>query len=256
VTPKTGQRRLDALLVDLGIAPTRVRAQNWIKAGKVCVNGTPVFKPAERTPLDARIDIDRSEREYVSRAALKLIAALDTFNVPVKNRVAIDIGASTGGFTEVLLERGVKTVHALDVGSGQLAEKIRNHPSVRVKENYNARDFRPEDFPCRFDLLVMDVSFISIRLVIPAVLQGLEEECDLLVLFKPQFEVGRDSIGAGGIVEDQEKAKKVLGETLDWARELGLDDQGTHPSPIKGGDGNQEYLIHWKKGPPPHRAKK
>jgi 23S rRNA (cytidine1920-2'-O)/16S rRNA (cytidine1409-2'-O)-methyltransferase len=209
------------------------------------VNGQVILKPGHEVTASSEITILSSNSDYVSRSAYKLIAGLDHFGIEVKGRNAIDVGASTGGFTEVLLEREAKQVHAVDVGSGQIAEKLRQDPRVRVIENYNARTLRPEDFGSRFNLLVMDVSFISIRLILPAALTCLTDGSDLIVLFKPQFEVGRDHIGRGGIVTDQSVAQESLQATLEWGKDRGLTPQGTLASPIKGGDGNQEYLISW-----------
>ncbi|NDG85449.1 MAG: TlyA family RNA methyltransferase [Proteobacteria bacterium] len=241
--------RIDKILVQRGLFESRTRAQAAIEQGRVSIGGVAVTRSNLEIPNDARIDVRSAESEYVSRGALKLIAALDRFSIRVSDRNAIDVGASTGGFSEVLLQRGVREVYAVDVGSGQLASKIRENPRVKVLENYNARNFKPEDFPMRFDLLVMDVSFISIRLLLPSLVNGLNPDADLIVLFKPQFEVGRDAIGKGGVVEDQDRARQVMAETLVWAEGLGLHSTGTCESPLKGGDGNTEYLIHWMRGP-------
>ncbi len=246
--PKT---RIDQELVRRGLANSRTRAQEWIREGRVRISGRVIEKPSEEVSIGDPIEVVSVGHEYVSRGAHKLIAALDRFQVMVTGKTAIDIGASTGGFTEVLLERGAKEVTAVDVGSGQLAEKIRTDPRVRVKEKYHARHFRPEDFASRFDLLVMDVSFISIRLLLGSVLTGLEPGADLIVLFKPQFEVGREGVGEGGIVLDQELARRTLRETLEWAETIGLESRGWMVSPLAGGDGNIEYLIHWTAFPKP-----
>jgi 23S rRNA (cytidine1920-2'-O)/16S rRNA (cytidine1409-2'-O)-methyltransferase len=161
------------------------------------------------------------------------------------DRVGVATGREERRFVEVLLEEGATRVHAVDVGTNQLAWKIRSDPRVKCREKYNARNFDPADFGETFDLLVMDVSFISIRLLIPALVSGLKEGADLLVLFKPQFELGREFIGEGGIVQDQSPALLALDETLNWARGHGLECRGTADSPITGTDGNREYLIHW-----------
>ncbi len=214
-------------------------------AGHVLVNEVPVTKSGELISTEDSIRLREPEMKYVSRAALKLKGALDHFKVNPAGKIAIDVGSSTGGFTEVLLERGALQVFAIDVGTNQLAWKLRSDPRVVSRENYNARNFKTQDFPATFDLLVMDVSFISMRLILPAVIQGLNEGADLLVLFKPQFELGRDSIGEGGIVQDQDQARSYLLETLKWAEGHNLKDQGWTPSPVTGTDGNTEYLIHW-----------
>ncbi len=246
MTREKSKTRIDQELVRRGLSGSRTRAQEWIREGRVRVSGRVIEKPSEEVSPEDAIEVIPLGREYVSRGAHKLIAALERFQVKIEGRVAIDVGASTGGFTEVLLERGAKEVTALDVGSGQLAVKLREDPRVRVREKYHARNFRAEDFATRFELLVMDVSFISIRLLLGPLLTGLVPGADLVVLFKPQFEVGRDGVGEGGIVLDQERARRTLRETLVWAEEtLGLASRGWMVSPITGGDGNTEYLIHW-----------
>ncbi len=242
---KAKKERLDLILVGRGLATTRARAQAMILAGHVLVNDEPGLKPGDRIEPDAPIRLREPELKYVSRGALKLKAALENFGVDPAGKVAFDVGASTGGFTEILLERGASRVIAVDVGTNQLAWKIRSDPRVVVREQYNARHFRREDFSDTAALLVMDVSFISIRLVLPAVVQGLIRGADLVVLYKPQFELGKEWIGAGGIVTDQSTAREHLQQTLIWALGIGLHSRGTMPSPIQGADGNAEYLIHW-----------
>ena len=215
-----------------------------IMAKNVLVCDVPVEKPGEMIPEDAPIRLREPEMRYVSRGALKLIGALDHFQISVRDKIAIDVGASTGGFTEVLLERGASSVHAIDVGTNQLAWRIRSDPRVVSVENYNARNFNPQDFNARFQILVMDVSFISIRLILPALKAGLEPGADAVILFKPQFELGREWITDGGIVKDQDRAKEHLQETLTWAEALGFKSNGWIDSPISGTDGNREYLLH------------
>jgi 23S rRNA (cytidine1920-2'-O)/16S rRNA (cytidine1409-2'-O)-methyltransferase len=256
VTAKHTKERIDKLLVDKGLVSTRARAQALIMAGNVLVNEVPVEKPGERVPLDGVIRLKEAELKYVSRGALKLIEALDFFRVDVRGRLAIDVGASTGGFTEVLLERGARQVYAIDVGTNQLAWRLRSDPRVISRENYNARHFNAADFPERFEILVMDVSFISIRLILPPVMVGLKPGADLVILFKPQFELGREWIKEGGIVEDQSKAVLHLQETLTWARGQGLEPLGWTHSPILGAEGNAEYLVHMRvncAGQPPSK---
>jgi 23S rRNA (cytidine1920-2'-O)/16S rRNA (cytidine1409-2'-O)-methyltransferase len=240
------------VLIDRELVSTRSRAQAMILAGHILVNDTPITKSGTLVCADATIRLREPELQYVSRGALKLKGAIEKFGVNANGRVGIDVGSSTGGFTEVLLEEGAIHVYAIDVGTNQLAWKIRNDPRVTVKENYNARYFKESDFPAiseglRPSLLVMDVSFISIRLILPAVVTVLETGADLLVLFKPQFELGREAIGEGGIVKDQSAAKIALNETTKWAIKFGLQLEGTADSPITGTDGNHEYLVHWKK---------
>jgi 23S rRNA (cytidine1920-2'-O)/16S rRNA (cytidine1409-2'-O)-methyltransferase len=219
-----------------------------IIAGHVLVNDEPVTKPGTAISENAEIRLREPELKYVSRGALKLKKAIEEFKINPEGCLALDVGASTGGFTEVLLEKGATQVHAVDVGTNQLAWKIRSDPRVIVKENYNARHLEYSDFNEKFDLIVMDVSFISIRLILPALTKVMKVGTQLAVLFKPQFEVGREHVGDGGIVKDQEIAKAVLDEIVTWAKnEMGMTVKGMIPSPILGTDGNHEYLIHWIK---------
>ncbi len=205
------------------------------------------MKPAAGVDANDSIEVEFPEKQWVSRGALKLIAALDSFCVDPTGRVALDIGASTGGFTEVLLSRGAKQVYAVDVGHGQLDPRLQQDSRVINVEKYHARKFDPKDFATPASILVMDVSFISVRLVLPAVMKGLTTNADLVVLFKPQFEVGKEHLGSGGIVRDPEARKTALQQALEWSRGESLLHCGTIDSPIAGGDGNHEYLIHWKK---------
>ncbi len=247
MTAPPKKERIDKLLVDRGLVSTRTRAKDLIIQGSVLVNQKPETKPGATVLENVEITLLEKEISYVSRGALKLKAALEHFKIDVSGKIAIDIGASTGGFTEVLMLGGAKKIYAVDVGSEQMAARIKNDPRVEIVENYNARNFKPEDFPEGFQVLVMDVSFISIRLLIPPLLAGLLPSAQMVVLFKPQFEVGREGIGSGGIVVDQALAQKKLNETIEWAAALGLQCQGTLNSPILGADGNHEYLIHWVK---------
>ncbi len=240
-------RRLDQALVELGLAPTRTRAQEWIEAGRVSVRGKAALKPSLKVAETESIEVDFPETQWVSRGAHKLLAALDAFRIDPSGRIAFDIGASTGGFTEVLLSRGAEKIHAVDVGHGQLASKLRQNPKVNHVEGYHARNLNPDDFDSLASLLVMDVSFISVRLVLPAVLRALTPGADLIVLFKPQFEVGREFLGSGGVVRDADVRERALREVLEWSKSQPLLHRGTLESPIIGGDGNHEYLIHWTK---------
>ncbi|MBS1959333.1 MAG: TlyA family RNA methyltransferase [Bdellovibrionales bacterium] len=239
------KERIDVLLVSRGLVSTRARAQAMILAGHVLVNDTPVTKAGDRVAEDADIRLREPEMQYVSRGALKFKKAIEGFGLRVEGKNAIDVGSSTGGFTEVLLEQGALKVYAVDVGSNQLAWKIRNDARVVSMENYNARNLQREDFPDRLRIAVMDVSFISVRLIIPSLLKILEPGSDLVVLFKPQFEVGREHICDGGIVRNQEAAKKTLDDLIEWSKSFGLAHQGTITSPIQGTDGNTEYLSYW-----------
>jgi 23S rRNA (cytidine1920-2'-O)/16S rRNA (cytidine1409-2'-O)-methyltransferase len=244
---KLKSERLDKLLVERALVSTRARAQAMILAGHVLVNDEPVTKAGTAVAIDAEIRLKEPELKYVSRGALKLKGAIEQFQVVIDGRLAIDVGASTGGFTEVLLEGGATQVYTVDVGTNQLAWKIRSDPRVVARENYNARYLNRDDFNQIFDVVVMDVSFISIRLILPALQLVTQSGTDFLVLFKPQFEVGREFIGEGGIVNDQLQAQKVLQDIIDWSHSLGLTFLGKMESPILGTDGNHEYLIHWKK---------
>lgn len=241
------KERIDKLLVELGLVTTRARAQAMILAGHVLVNDVPVTKAGELVFRESAIRLREAELKYVSRGALKLKGALEHFQVLAEGKTALDVGASTGGFTEVLLEKGAVKVYAIDVGTNQLAWKLRSDPRVHSIENINARYLKAGDLPGRASLVVMDVSFISIRLILPAILDQTEADADFIILFKPQFELGREWIGEGGIVRDQTMAKKNLEETIQWATALGLEYQNQMESPIQGTDGNIEYLIHWKK---------
>ena len=231
------------------LASTRARAQAMIIAGNVLVNDEPITKPGTMISTESSLRLREPELKYVSRGALKLKRAIEVFQIAVKGKNALDVGASTGGFTEVLLENGALLVHAIDVGTNQLAWKIRSDSRVVVRENYNARHLEFSDFGIHFDVIVMDVSFISIRLILPSLIKVMKSGTELAVLFKPQFEVGKEHVSDGGIVRDQELAQRFMKETVEWAEtELGLTVKGMIPSPIQGTDGNHEYLIHWIKG--------
>ncbi|MBN9669235.1 TlyA family RNA methyltransferase [Roseibium aggregatum] len=241
-------QRLDQHLVDLGLFPSRARARDAILRGTVTVDGTPATKPSQKTGPDARVEVADPAAHYVSRAALKLIEGLARFGVDPEDRICLDIGASTGGFTQVLLERGAARVHAIDVGHGQLHETLRNHPKIAVREGLNARDLEAAHLGGdRPDLVVSDVSFISLKLALPPALALAAPGAEGVFLVKPQFEAGRDNIGKGGLVDPQiaaDTAKDLqiwLGTVPDWqAGDL-------VPSPVKGGDGNAEWLLCGKK---------
>jgi 23S rRNA (cytidine1920-2'-O)/16S rRNA (cytidine1409-2'-O)-methyltransferase len=245
VNSKPKKERLDKILVDKGLVSTRARAQAMILAGHVLVNDTPVTKAGEKVSDDAELRLREPELKYVSRGALKLKAALQAFQFSADAKVAIDVGASTGGFSEVLLEVGARKIYAIDVGTNQLAWKIRNDPRVISRENVNARYIEAKDFDERPEFLVMDVSFISIKLILPTLATLLLPNSPCVVLFKPQFELGREWIGVGGIVKDQDRAKEALQEMIEWAKAYGYTDAKTIDSPITGTDGNHEYLIAW-----------
>ncbi|GGB08014.1 hemolysin [Brucella endophytica] len=237
--------RLDQLLVDRGLFPTRSRARDAIARGTVKIDGKPATKPGMPVAADAKVEVDDPASAYVSRAALKLIAGLDHFGIDVKGRTALDIGASTGGFSQVLLERGAAHVVAVDVGHDQLHERLRSDPGVTNHEGLNARTLDRSHLAGRkIDLVVSDVSFISLKLALPPALALAEAGSHCVLLVKPQFEVGREGIGKGGILRDPADGERVADELAAWLETLpGWRTLGLCPSPIEGGDGNREYLL-------------
>jgi 23S rRNA (cytidine1920-2'-O)/16S rRNA (cytidine1409-2'-O)-methyltransferase len=243
----SSKKRLDQRVLKDGLASTIARAQAMIIAGNVLVNDEPQTKAGRLIDDDAKLRLKEPEFKYVSRGALKLKGAFDHFNIDVKDCIAIDVGASTGGFTEVLLEHGVKKVYAVDVGTNQLAWKIRSDERVVWRENYNARHLKKDDFDVTFDLVVMDVSFISIRMILPALQTVTEKGAKYIILFKPQFELDKALVGEGGIVTDQAEARLALDDVINWAKSIGLHSNGVIDSPILGTEGNREYLIYFIK---------
>jgi 23S rRNA (cytidine1920-2'-O)/16S rRNA (cytidine1409-2'-O)-methyltransferase len=238
--------RIDKLLVERGLAPSRTRAQALVMAGLVLVDEQRVDKSSETFAPDASIRVRGSDdpaARYVGRGGLKLEAALAAFAVDARDAVCLDVGASTGGFTDCLLQHGAQSVVALDVGHNQLDWRIRNDARVEVREGVNARYLRPEDFASRFDLVVMDVSFISATKVLPALVPLLSEGGRIILLIKPQFEVGRGEVGKGGIVTDAAQHARVVEEVNRAALDLGLEMRGVIDSPIHGADGNREFLA-------------
>ena len=239
--------RLDTLLVDRGHAASRERARALILAGSVRVNGQPASKAGTSVPIDAEVTVATADHPYVGRGGLKLAHALDTFGIPVPGRTALDIGASTGGFTDVLLQRGAAHVIALDVGHGQLDWKIRSDPRVDVLERINARTLTAADLPpgrAPFGIVTIDVSFISLRQILPVVPPLLRDAADVVTLVKPQFEAGRFEVGKGGIVRDAAVQARVIEEITAAADALGLSRAGMTESPIAGMEGNREFLLH------------
>lgn len=244
------KERLDKLLVERGLAPTRAKAQALIMAGLVRVNGSPADKAGQQVPIDLDLTVIGQENEWVSRGAKKLIKALDVFGINPAGLVCLDVGASTGGFTEVLLSRDASRVYAVDVGYGQLAWKIRTDPRVVVMERTNARYLSRESFPTPIDLIVVDASFISLRLLLPPLLDILKPDGEMAVLVKPQFEAGKERIGKGGVVRSPEIHREVLEEFIDYVRGLpGISLAGLTWSPIKGPSGNIEFLAHLSRVP-------
>jgi 23S rRNA (cytidine1920-2'-O)/16S rRNA (cytidine1409-2'-O)-methyltransferase len=244
------RERIDKLLVERGLAPSRTRAQALVMAGLVLVAEQRVEKSSETFPLDAEVRVRGSDdpaARYVGRGALKLERALEEFGVEVRDRVCLDVGASTGGFTDCLLQRGARRVVALDVGHNQLDWRLRNDERVEVREGVNARYLKASDFDTSFDLVVMDVSFISATKVLPALVPLLSEGGRIVVLIKPQFEVGRGEVGRGGIVSDPSKHARVIEEVNAAASELGLAVRGVIESPIAGAEGNLEFLALYER---------
>ncbi|NIX76765.1 TlyA family RNA methyltransferase [Microvirga terricola] len=235
------RKRADMVLVERGFFESRARAQEAIAAGLVTVNGVKVRKASEGVPDDAVIEAQQPH-PYVSRGGVKLAAALDAFHIDPKDCTCLDIGASTGGFTEVLLSRGAARVYAVDVGHGQLHAKVANDPRVISFEGTDARTLNSTLIPEPADLLVADVSFISLKLVLPAAVALLKPRAALAVLVKPQFEAGRDHVKKG-IVRDEAVHRAVCEDMTAFVSSLGLTPLGLIPSPIEGGDGNKEFLL-------------
>lgn len=239
--------RLDQLLVDRGLAPSRERARALILAGDVTVNGQPAGKAGTAVASDAEIVLRTPDHPWVGRGGLKLAHALDAFGIDPAGITALDIGASTGGFTDVLLQRGATRVVALDVGHNQLDWKVRNDPRVHVIEGLNARYLTPEQLPeglRQFDLIAIDVSFISLRHILPVVPPLLGPGGHVVALVKPQFEAGKGDVGKGGIVKDDRIHARVVDEVIEVARQVGLSQRGLESSPITGTEGNREFLLH------------
>jgi 23S rRNA (cytidine1920-2'-O)/16S rRNA (cytidine1409-2'-O)-methyltransferase len=235
--------RLDEALVAQGLAQSRSRARDMVLRGGVTVNGAVAAKPSKSIfEGDVLAVIDEAQK-YVSRAALKLIHGLDHFNIAATGRQCLDIGSSTGGFTQVLLERGAEHVTAIDVGHGQMAEILLNDPRITLIEGLNAREMNEDHMPDEVSLIVCDVSFISLRIALPAVLEMAPEDCVLLALIKPQFEVGRHNVGRGGMVTDPSEHTRVCDEITAFITSSGWVVQGVVASPLEGGDGNLEFLL-------------
>jgi 23S rRNA (cytidine1920-2'-O)/16S rRNA (cytidine1409-2'-O)-methyltransferase len=239
-----GRVRLDQALVAQGLVASRQRAQAMVRAGLVRVAGAVADRPDQLVNPDVSIDLDRV-KAYVSRGGDKLAAALDAFGIDPTGRVGLDVGASTGGFTDLLLQRGAARVIAVDVGYGQLAWSLRQDPRVTVLERVNIRHL--EALPVPADLAVIDVSFISLRLVLPRVRELLSLPGDVVALVKPQFEVGKGAVGKGGVVRDPEQHRQVLNSLRQFAEENGYQVAGEIPSPILGAKGNREFLLHLRR---------
>jgi 23S rRNA (cytidine1920-2'-O)/16S rRNA (cytidine1409-2'-O)-methyltransferase len=240
--------RLDQLLVQRGLFTTREQARRAVMAGTVEVGGRRMDKPGTPVAEDAPVSVLAPKEPFVSRAGRKLADALDCFGVDPAGQVCLDVGASTGGFTDCLLQRGALRVYALDVGYGQLDQKLRYDPRVTVMERINARHLQPGDLPETCDLITIDVSFISLDKVVPALLPHLADGGRVLALIKPQFEAGRGAVGKGGILRDEELRKRVIQERAEGLAALGLELVGTHDSAVPGMGGNREAFALLRKG--------
>ncbi len=244
---KARRERVDVLLVERGLAPSRAKAQALVLAGQVVVGEQRVDKPGAQVPVDAEVRLKGELLPYVSRGGLKLKAALDRFGLAVAGEVCADIGASTGGFTDCLLQEGATQVFAIDVGRAQLHEKLRQDPRVVSREQVNARSLTDEELPGPVGVVVVDVSFISLRLVLPSVLPRLREGGLLVALVKPQFEVGRERVGKGGVVRDAQARAEAIDGIRAWVEEAGLAVLGVMDSPVPGPAGNVEALLAARK---------
>jgi len=241
------KQRLDVVLVERGLVDTRSKAQSLIMARRVLVNGHFVDKAGATVAADDDVTIAELEHPWVGRGGMKLAHALKEFAISVEGKVCADIGASTGGFTDVMLQNGARKVYAVDVGYGQLDVKLRNDPRVINREKVNARYLQPENFDEPVEFVSIDVSFISLTLVLPAITRFLSG--DLVALIKPQFEVGKHEVGKGGIVRDDAKRQAAVDHVVVFAREQGFDVKGVIESPVKGAGGNVEFLMHGRYDP-------
>jgi 23S rRNA (cytidine1920-2'-O)/16S rRNA (cytidine1409-2'-O)-methyltransferase len=244
------RERLDVLVWQRGLAPSRAKARALILAGQIAVNGERTTRAG--TPVDLQATVTRlgTPSPYVSRGGEKLAAALAAFDLTVHGRVAMDVGASTGGFTDCLLQAGALRVYVVDVGYGQLHWRLRTDPRVIVYERTNARYLQPEDVPERIDVLTVDVSFISLRLLLPVLGRLLAPQADSIVLIKPQFEVGKGQVGRSGVVHDTQQHQQVLGDVLAAGQECGFGVCAAIASPLLGPKGNREFLAHLQLGAP------
>jgi 23S rRNA (cytidine1920-2'-O)/16S rRNA (cytidine1409-2'-O)-methyltransferase len=248
----SSKMRMDLLLVERGLVLSRERARAMILAGRVLVSEQKVDKPGTAVPVDAPIRLLGEDQPYVSRGGIKLAAALEHWAITVKGRSCLDVGASTGGFTDCLLQHGAAHVTAVDTGFGQIAMKLRNDPRVRLLERTNARLLEPGSLVAgqgspELTLLVMDVSFISATLLLEPVLAAARSLTEAVVLVKPQFEAGREYVGKGGIVRDPEAHQLAINKVADCVRSLGWEVVETIPSPITGMEGNREFLLYARK---------
>ena len=246
MSAKSTAKRLDALLVERGLADTTAKAQAMILAGEVSVDGARAEKAGSRFPPEARIEVTARAGKFVSRGGLKLEGALDDFAIDPTTRVCLDIGSSTGGFTDCLLQRGAARVYAVDVNVDQLAWKLRQDPRV-IRISRNARNLRPADIPEPIDLVAIDVSFISVTKVLPSAAAAARPGADLLILVKPQFELPREDVAPGGIVSDPELHQKAIATVREAGTQLQLEILGVSLSHLPGAEGNLEYFLHARK---------
>jgi 23S rRNA (cytidine1920-2'-O)/16S rRNA (cytidine1409-2'-O)-methyltransferase len=240
---RSGKSRIDLLIVERGLAPSREKAQAMLLAGNILVNGQKIEKPGTQILTDARIEIIGETLRYASRGGLKLEGALEDFGVSPHGKICLDVGSSTGGFTDCLLQQGAVRVYAVDVSADQLDWKLRKDPRV-VAIECNARYLRPEGVPEQVSLITMDVSFISVTKVIPAIVPLAGRGADFLVLIKPQFELEKREVGKGGVVRDNLLHQKAIERVTASAIELSLDILGVRPSHLTGAEGNQEFFLH------------
>ena len=238
------KERLDVRLVQEGLVNSRERAKEWIKEGRVKVDGVIQKKPGVMILPEAQLEVTGDPLPYVSRGGLKLEKALDVFNITLDGRVCLDAGASTGGFTDCMLQRGASLVYAVDVGHDQLAEKLVKDERVINIENTNVKELSPEIIPQACDFASADLSFISLTKVLPSIASCLKEGAELVCLIKPQFEAGRDKIGKKGVVKDARVHKQVLTQVIGFCQEQGLQVKKLTHSPIRGQEGNLEFLVH------------
>jgi 23S rRNA (cytidine1920-2'-O)/16S rRNA (cytidine1409-2'-O)-methyltransferase len=244
---KSSKERLDSLVVTHALVSSREQACRLILAGRVKVDGVLIDKPGKLVANTVSLELTKPEWEYASRAGEKLAPALEAFSVSCLDCVVMDVGASTGGFTDCVLQRGASRVYAIDVGYGQLDWRLRSDPRVVVMDRFNIRNLGPQDIPEPVDLAVIDVSFISLRLVLPVILPVLREQAHLVALVKPQFEVGKGQVGKGGIVREERLREQVRDGFVEFARGLQLDVIGIMDSTLLGKKGNKELLVGLKK---------
>lgn len=244
---KASRQRIDKILVDRALLPSRERAQSYIMAGKVWVEGKRVEKSSETYPAEVKIELKGEDHPYVSRGGLKLEGALKDFGLDVSHWVCLDLGASTGGFTDCLLQKGAQKIYAVDVGYNQLAWKIRQDERVVSKEKTHAKELKKEDFKEALDFVVVDVSFISLLKVLPFVLNLLRSQTPLLVLIKPQFEASKGEVPRGGVIKDEAQRQGIVAKVVEGLKGLGFEIMGLEPARISGTDGNQEFFAFLKK---------